>query len=291
MKTVENTKYGRLYTTLVSNAQRRPTQKGYFESHHITPKSLGGDNSPTNLVELTAREHFLAHALLFKHYSIAGTKEEAFKMALPIQLMKNGKAGALSSFSIGAGSSKVYEDAKKVISESMKGSGNPMYGKPSPNKGKTHAEMYSEATLAKISANNILKRKYTEEYTWLNIDTGETVTIPLQEFAILKGLDYRKLIEIVREDLGRRLHKSWTLEGLDYRNKYIRNTCNVTHTFYNLLTSESYDLTIDELMAEHSNLKYKGILDMIRNNNNAKNSSYYNWTLQHTFNNRRQKWQ
>lgn len=33
----------------------------YTEKHHIIPKSLGGDNSKTNLVVLTGRQHFICH--------------------------------------------------------------------------------------------------------------------------------------------------------------------------------------------------------------------------------------
>ena len=40
----------------------------YYENHHIVPKWLGGDNSKNNLVLLTAREHYVAHLLLWKHY-------------------------------------------------------------------------------------------------------------------------------------------------------------------------------------------------------------------------------
>lgn len=42
--------------------------KSYFEFHHVVPKCLGGDNSKSNLIALTAREHFLAHYLLMKIY-------------------------------------------------------------------------------------------------------------------------------------------------------------------------------------------------------------------------------
>ena len=48
-----------------------PRAKGgstYFESHHITPKWLGGSNKKENLVLLTAKEHYLAHLLLWKYY-------------------------------------------------------------------------------------------------------------------------------------------------------------------------------------------------------------------------------
>lgn len=36
----------------------------YHERHHITPKCLGGTNDKENLIDLFAREHFIAHKLL-----------------------------------------------------------------------------------------------------------------------------------------------------------------------------------------------------------------------------------
>lgn len=36
----------------------------YHERHHIIPKSCGGSNEDNNLIDLFAREHFIAHKLL-----------------------------------------------------------------------------------------------------------------------------------------------------------------------------------------------------------------------------------
>lgn len=36
----------------------------YYERHHIVPKSCGGGNETENLIDLYAREHFIAHRLL-----------------------------------------------------------------------------------------------------------------------------------------------------------------------------------------------------------------------------------
>jgi NUMOD3 motif len=58
-------KYTRWYYNIVNNAKTRTTF-GYTESHHIIPKSCGGDNSKANLVKLTAKEHFICHLLLTK---------------------------------------------------------------------------------------------------------------------------------------------------------------------------------------------------------------------------------
>ena len=59
--------YSKHYNHLISRAKER-TLEGYKESHHIIPKCLGGTDDPANLVNLTAREHFLAHILLAKIY-------------------------------------------------------------------------------------------------------------------------------------------------------------------------------------------------------------------------------
>ena len=51
----------------------------YLESHHIVPKSVYGEgilddsdlddvNAPENLIELTGREHFVAHCLLYRAF-------------------------------------------------------------------------------------------------------------------------------------------------------------------------------------------------------------------------------
>lgn len=58
-------KYSKLYYTITSNAKQRITE-GYTERHHIIPQSLGGSDDKENLVDLTAREHFICHWLLIK---------------------------------------------------------------------------------------------------------------------------------------------------------------------------------------------------------------------------------
>lgn len=38
----------------------------YYERHHIVPKCIGGTNDEDNLIDLFAKEHFIAHKLLAK---------------------------------------------------------------------------------------------------------------------------------------------------------------------------------------------------------------------------------
>jgi len=60
--------YTKLYNNIIAKAVGRKECVGYFENHHIVPRSLGGTNECTNLVELTPREHFICHYLLAKMY-------------------------------------------------------------------------------------------------------------------------------------------------------------------------------------------------------------------------------
>lgn len=60
-------KYYNWYYSIIDRARSRNLLKNvYKEVHHIIPRSLGGDDSSTNLVKLTAREHFICHLLLTK---------------------------------------------------------------------------------------------------------------------------------------------------------------------------------------------------------------------------------
>jgi len=58
--------YSKIYKNLMLDAQLNPKSDSYKERHHIIPKCLGGDDSSDNLIYLTARQHYLAHWLLYK---------------------------------------------------------------------------------------------------------------------------------------------------------------------------------------------------------------------------------
>lgn len=59
--------YKKVYDQIIDRANNRVLE-GYIETHHIIPKCLGGTNDIENLVNLTAKEHFLCHLLLIKIY-------------------------------------------------------------------------------------------------------------------------------------------------------------------------------------------------------------------------------
>lgn len=151
---IEN-KYNKWYNSLVKRCQMRGLDKKcvdfYTEKHHIIPRSLGGDNSKSNLVLLTAREHYLAHWLLTK-FTIDDSK---FKMVCGFYRMTNQKTSTQQRNY----TSRQYEVARKMHSRS----------KSEAYKGrKTGPRFLSENTLQKMRYNGrrtaeINKNKSKEE--------------------------------------------------------------------------------------------------------------------------------
>lgn len=59
--------YLKIYNNIINKRKiEKPT--GYKEKHHIIPRCLNGTDENKNLIELTAREHYICHLLLVKIY-------------------------------------------------------------------------------------------------------------------------------------------------------------------------------------------------------------------------------
>jgi len=59
--------YRKIHDKIIAIAQHRLLE-GYSEIHHIIPRCMNDINDASNLVRLTAREHFIIHQLLVKIY-------------------------------------------------------------------------------------------------------------------------------------------------------------------------------------------------------------------------------
>ncbi len=60
-----NNKYTRIYYQLINTAKLNPRTCS-VETHHIIPKSLGGNDDVDNLIALTTKEHWFVHKLLIR---------------------------------------------------------------------------------------------------------------------------------------------------------------------------------------------------------------------------------
>ena len=73
--------YAAHYDRLIERARYRVLE-GYRERHHVMPKCMGGGNEPSNIVELTGEEHYVAHQLLTKmHPEVPGLAIATVRMA------------------------------------------------------------------------------------------------------------------------------------------------------------------------------------------------------------------
>ena len=77
-------KYTRWYYEIIEKAKIRICED-VTEKHHILPKSLGGSDTPENLVALTCKEHFICHWLLTK----MTVSKEKVKMVFALRMMMN----------------------------------------------------------------------------------------------------------------------------------------------------------------------------------------------------------
>jgi hypothetical protein len=119
---MKSKKYIKTYLALITKAKiyNRTKEDGeYYEKHHIIPRSLGGSNDKNNLILLTAKEHFLAHFLLYKHYKHNENTYAMHKMAHAwnMMCMMNERQKRYNS--------KSYELARKANAKAMGGENNP----------------------------------------------------------------------------------------------------------------------------------------------------------------------
>lgn len=135
--------YSAVYCALISKRLKNPLSKDdcYCETHHIIPKSEGGTNEPDNLVNLTAREHYIAHLLLARIYDdrkmwlamnrlLHGNNFMKYNRVSSrmYQTLKEKFSASLVGHHNGLGKKRT-EETKERIRQAKLGSKNPMYGK------------------------------------------------------------------------------------------------------------------------------------------------------------------
>ena len=108
-----NNKYKLWHDKIIAKAKNR-TLEGYKEVHHIIPKSCGGLNDKDNIVNLTAREHYVIH-LLLPYFTTGNAKH---KMLNAFIFMTSKSKFCKRDYKI---HSRVYKKLKSEFAASLKG--------------------------------------------------------------------------------------------------------------------------------------------------------------------------
>jgi hypothetical protein len=150
-----NNKYHRTYQLIIAkaqNTQRVKSKDNYFEKHHIVPIACGGTNNKSNLVLLTADEHYVCHHLLtkctqgiyqtkmlFAFWRLATTRnKEGRKIKINNKMyakLKEQIASKVSEMNTGRINPPRSAKTIQLQSDCKQGDKNPMFGKPAPNRG------------------------------------------------------------------------------------------------------------------------------------------------------------
>lgn len=120
--------YQKIHDDLVEYCKTQEVPEGtYTEKHHVIPRSCGGTDDPDNLLVVTARQHFMLHALLYFAAKRAGTIEERQALGHAWNLMRANARGQQRYQN-----SRLFEAARKDMSARMSklqsGSLNSQYG-------------------------------------------------------------------------------------------------------------------------------------------------------------------
>lgn len=146
-------KYSQWYSDITVNAKDRNIT-GYTERHHIIPRCMGGTDDESNLVSLTAREHFVCHLLLTKIVSDQYLEKivyAAWQQSRPTS-PRNPRRGQVK---IG---SRTYAMLREALAKAKTGTKRPPFSeewKANMKEGaKTRRKVeYTEERLAKLAAN------------------------------------------------------------------------------------------------------------------------------------------
>jgi len=158
--------YEKVYDELMYSAKKRGEPHGYYEKHHIVPRSLGGDNSKENIVKLTAKEHLVAHKLLVKFKE--GEDKRKMQRAFFFMFYSNNPERKYSTTDLAK--------AREQYSESLK-------GRPSWNKGRTL--ILTKETRELLSKNAYHALEYVDNSGFVvakDSTTGNRIRVTKEEF-------------------------------------------------------------------------------------------------------------
>ncbi len=124
---MENITYEKFINNILETRGRFACGDEYHERHHILPRCMQGTNDEENLIDLFAREHFIAHKLL------AEENPDNDKLVYAYTCMAFLRNDYEHRHEL---SPEEYEEAKSTLCKIATGEGNPFYGRHHTNETK-----------------------------------------------------------------------------------------------------------------------------------------------------------
>lgn len=145
----ENLTYAEFIENILNTRGRFNCGDEYHERHHIIPKCMGGTNDKNNLIDLFAREHFIAHKML------AEENPDNNGLVYGWTCMAFVKNNYQERYEI---TSEEYEMLKKIMNEMCSGENAHFYGKHHSNETKK-----KQSEIKKGARNPNYGKHYSEE--------------------------------------------------------------------------------------------------------------------------------
>lgn len=235
-------KYTHWYYNIIQHAQKRLLSESvYVEKHHIIPRSLSGNNSKLNIVNLTAREHFICHLLLTK----MTTGNAMYKMIHALNMITNIK-------NIGKGryvpSSRIYEYVRKCHNEAIKNSWTDEKRKQHSKKLISYNSNVDKTSNTYLSRNEKIKKYQKTKKVWTETAIQNRLKNCLENAARRKGKpnpDHSKRIfenyVVKNKDMFKRI---WALYDAGHNRRQISMQLGISWDRVNLAINRKQDIQI-----------------------------------------------
>lgn len=215
--------YQKIYDNLIKSRQQNILNNNVSnENHHIIPVCMGGSNSKDNLVRLTPREHYMAHALLYKIHKTSKMAHAWFCMT---------RSSFCNERFV---TSRQYDITRKALSsalkESMKGSGNHFYGKKHTSESKQKigiANSRETRSPEQINAwiENIAKKPKS-------LDHRKKIARP--GLIMLKNINTGESVRINKDDIGSYDKTIWKNPSSINQKRVVCQKCGIESTAGNI---------------------------------------------------------
>lgn len=251
--------YKKIYDNIINNRLQNPIKdEEYGEKHHIIPKCLGGSNKKSNLVKLTAREHFICHALLAEMYEEGSN--EWHRMNLAFMMMKRtSKHNNKRYFN-----SRLYEYKRKNFSTAIRklqsGDKNSQYGKVWI----FNLELEQNKKIDKSLATDYLKKDWSlgriinfEKFKQKERIKQKKLDVSLENKELKQKLESELSYKHTQENIIKNTHHQWNLfKNSEYTSiREFVNNSDYNYSVQNL--SRLFNKHIDEYKSLKARIRIK----------------------------------